>query len=102
MEIETKKYISNPLYVNGLQVTAENLGAVSKWCRGRVHKDRNKQAFIKVPVNRPANEKQTRAYPGDWVLKAGSGFKVYNDQAFRNRFKEVAEEKIEVSVASSG
>lgn len=88
-ELEIRKYISNPLYVGGVQVTAENLGQVAKWCKGRVHKDKNKETFIKVPVNRPANEKQTRAYPTDWVLKAGSGFKVYNDQAFRNRFKLV-------------
>lgn len=98
-ELETKRYVSNPLYVDGVQLTAQNLSQVARWCRGRIHKDKHKKTFIKVAVNRPATEKQTRAYPTDWVLKAGSGFKVYNDQAFRNRFKLVQENPLELSPA---
>ena len=85
--------------VEAVQVTPENMADVAKWCNGDVIQcgadgsdDLSTSAdrdYIKVKVSRPLNEKQTRAFSGDWVLKAGTGFKVYTDRAMKNSFEPV-------------
>lgn len=92
--IRPKRYKRKPYEVSGVQVTEQNLRDVSKWCGGRVRRDDNNVPYIKVKVKRPADERQTEARPGDWVLLSASGPKVYLDDAFR-RCYELTEEPTE-------
>lgn len=91
MSIVTEKYTRKPFSIDAIRVTEENLEEVAQWCGGEIHKYNGKR-FIKVDVNRPLTEKQTKAFAGDWVLKAGTGFKVYQHKAFQHCFDKVAEE----------
>lgn len=86
--LKTQKYDKKPFSVEAVRVTQENLMAVLEWCAGVLFPASGKLGpFVKVEVRRPISERQTRAYIGDWVLKAGSGFKVYNDRAFFEAFQ---------------
>lgn len=94
MDIETYQRKTFP--VNAVQVTEENLLEVSEWCGGEILEQKTKiknatkiENFIKVPVKNPLNEKQTRAYIGDWVLEADENYKVYTDRAFSKSFEKV-------------
>lgn len=95
MSITPIKHARKPFLVDAIQVTTENMVDVNEWCSGTLTNDDPKASenpdaapqYIKVDVNRPLNERQTKAYPGDWVLElVGSGFKVYTDKAFRKSF----------------
>lgn len=91
-----QEYIRRPLVVLAEEVTEENMEAVATWCGGDIRTSGpseeegrpGEQKYIKVPVKRPLNNKQTQAYVGDWVLKAGSGFKVYTPKAFSSSFQK--------------
>ena len=91
--IEFQRYARKPFYVEAIRVTRDNLEDVATWCHGDVQTD-NWGRHVKVRVHRPLNDRQTKAYPGDWVLYAGTGFKVYTDKAFQKSF-EPAENKVE-------
>ncbi len=104
-EIETERYVRMPFYVDAVQVTSANMDAVAKWCNGDVRSsgkpDRDVQnaleggtgttpeRYIKVRVQRPANDRQSMAFVGDWILYAGTGYKVYTDRAFKKSFDKV-------------
>lgn len=83
--VDTTTYVRKPFEVEAVQVTEENIEAVKDWCQGNLEMD-NRQ-YIKVRVARALNERQTKAYPGDWVLYAGTGFKVYTNKAFHKTFE---------------
>lgn len=93
MTIKTEKFVRKPFYIDAVQVTSENVKDVAEWCQGEVRKVENAKSvtekYVKVHVHRPLNERQTKAFAGDWVLYAGSGFKVYTPKAFITSFKEV-------------
>jgi hypothetical protein len=85
------RYVRKPFFVNAVQVTIENLEDVAKWCDGVIREasprsGQPRQKYVKVRVMRPLNEKQTMAFPGDFVLQAGVGFKIYTAKAFFNTF----------------
>jgi hypothetical protein len=89
--IEPTKYVRKPFEVDAVRVTDSNIEELAKWCHGDLlaeGTDENPRPFIKVRVARALNERQTKAYPGDWILYAGTGFKVYTDKAFRKTFEE--------------
>ena len=91
MTVQTTTYQKNPFRVEAVQVTAENMEAVAAWCGGQINtifdRAKNTQKFyIQVDVVRPWSKRQTRGYVGDWILQAGSGFKVYQDAGFRKSF----------------
>lgn len=91
-------YVRKPFEVEAVEVTQDNLEEVAKWCQGTIIEPENgSQAFIKVRVARALNERQTKAYPGDWVLYAGTGFKVYTEKAFRRTFEMKAPTAEELS-----
>jgi hypothetical protein len=80
--------------VEGVQVTATNIEAVAEWCGGTLveapeisHVDDVYNPYIKVEVFRPMNERQTKAFIGDWVLFAGKGYKVYTQKALDKSFE---------------
>lgn len=90
--IETAKYARKPFQVDAVQVTAENINEVAEWCQGEVLTSQPQERdtaepYIKVRVHRALNERQTKAFVGDWVLYAGLGYKVYTDKAFGKSFK---------------
>ena len=84
--IETTIYVRKPFEVEAVEVTAENIEEIKDWCEGTL--DSDNRPFIKVKVARALNERQTKAYPGDWVLYAGTGFKVYTAKAFHRTFEK--------------
>lgn len=100
MDLQTERYARKPFYVDAVQVTKENLDLVAEWCHGDVQKNSFGQ-FVKVRVHRPLNDRQTQAFPGDWVLYAGTGFKVYTDKAFEKSFEPAPEELYTVNEAAS-
>ena len=97
--VQTEAYTRKPFPVDAIQVTEENLKAVAKWCDGEVRystktigddietREKIKIPYVKVNVHHPLNERQTKAYAGDWVLKSDSGFKVYTERAFEKNFE---------------
>lgn len=104
MRLTPKKYTRKPFEVEAVEVTAENMEQVSKWCRGQLRRSagpggRNPQRYIKVPVKRYLNDRQTQAYVGDWVVTAieegTKGFKVYTPKAFAKTFDEIVEHMFE-------
>jgi len=88
MSVQSNTYVRKPFDVEAVEVTDENIEEVAEWCNGTViaEGNENQKLFIKVRVARALNERQTKAYPGDWVLYAGTGFKVYTPKAFHKTF----------------
>lgn len=95
MELELVTAVRNPFYVLAVQVTGENMELVRDWCSGTIYTVPEKEVafpnekprrFIKVKVEAAKSERQTKAYVGDWVLKAGEGFKVYTNKAYMGGF----------------
>ena len=95
--LKTQKYARRPFYVDAIQVTEENMEEVAEWCMGNIQVtekgEGEEERYIKVRVHRPNTERQTMAYPGDWILYAGTGFKVYTASAFSRCFVEPDEDK---------
>lgn len=92
-----KSYVRKPFFVDAVQVTEENLNDVAVWCGGKLISLQKEgvppRKFVKVKVKRPLNSRQTHAFVGDWVLSAGTGFKVYTDEAFHKNFEQNGGEK---------
>lgn len=91
----TTKFVRRPFEIDAVQVTLANMEEVAKWCGGDVRTrkaERTEQGeftrYIKVRVYRPLDERQSMAYEGDWVLYAGTGYKVFTPNAFENTFVE--------------
>lgn len=94
--IQTERYVRNPFYVDAVQITEENMEAVADWCRGQIRKDSPEEGtgeakYIHVRVYRPLDDRQTKGYVGDWILYAGTGYKVYTDKAFTSSFEKAQE-----------
>lgn len=102
--MKTHKFARKTFYVDAVRVTAENMSEVAEWCGGEILTDEidgselnenekelaeSPAQYVKVKVHRPMNDRQTRAYIGDWVLWAGSGFKAYTPKAFDKSFEKV-------------
>lgn len=68
---------------------------VSRWANATITADDKSRMYIKVATVRPTNDRQTRAYIGDWVLRTDVGLKVYTDVAFKRGFVPAAEETTE-------
>ncbi len=93
MSLLPTRYQRKPFYVQAVQVTADNLEEVAEWCAGQIRHTKPNPAenvpsapYVKVCVLNPRSERLTRAYVGDWVVRAGSGFKIYPDKSFNESF----------------
>jgi hypothetical protein len=86
--MKTHKFARKPFYVDAVRVSEDNIEEVSGWCQGEIQTDADGK-HIKVRVHRPLTDRQTKAYIGDWVLYAGTGFKVYTPKAFDKSFEKV-------------
>lgn len=89
--MKTHKFARKPFYVDAVRVSDANIGEVAAWCQGVVccDDDNPEAQYISVKVHRPLTERQTQAFVGDWVLFAGTGFKVYTPKAFDKSFEKV-------------
>lgn len=83
--MEIQKFQKKPLIVEAVRVSASNFNEVAGWCQGTIETGDGSE-YIKVHVLNPMNDRQTRAFVGDWILYAGRGFKVYKDKAFTGAF----------------
>lgn len=98
----TTRYVRKPLYVDAVQVTEENFADIARWCFGDIcnidetpvdettEVQPNKQ-YIHVRVHNPKNQRQTKAFVGDWILYTERGYKVYTTKAFQTNFNKVQE-----------
>lgn len=98
--LETKQYVRKPFHIDAVQVTSENIEEIARWVDSEIRSDRQDGRYVKVRVHNPRNEKQTKAFVGDWVLYAGTGYKVYTDKAFRKDFQQVSDESKMVDTTS--
>lgn len=89
--LDTKKYSRKPFVIDAVQVTEENIADVAEWVSGDVRTDSEKKQYVKVRVHNPRNDRQTKAYVGDYVLYASTGYKVYTPKAFNASFERVEE-----------
>lgn len=96
--LETRQFVRKTFLIQEVQVTAQNMEMVAKWVGGEVCSDALGQ-HVKVKVHRPLNDRQTKAYATDHVLFAGTGFKVYNDRAFKKSFDLASEETVMVDTS---
>ena len=86
--------VSKQLYVEAVPVTEDTMMDIAKWCGGKLELSMEDgemgpagTKFIKVPVIKPFNDRQTQAFVGDWVIKSSrKNFKVYTDKAFKDAF----------------
>lgn len=94
-ELNVGSYVRKPVPVAAIQVSDANFEDVVEWCGGIVEFTEPKtpedsrfvtRRYIRVNVQRPLGERQTMAFPGDWILRAGTGYKVYTHQAFISNF----------------
>jgi hypothetical protein len=95
-KMKTNLYARKSFQVEAVKVTFENIEDLASWCGGEIETQETRvknviqiEKFIRVPVTRPANEKQTRAYIGDYILKSDNSFKVYTERAFLKSFEPV-------------
>lgn len=102
--IAPKLYTRKQFDVEAIRVSTENMSEVAEWCLGTIKiqkrpAKRGEGAFVKevpyleVEVLRPLNDRQKMAFPGDWILKTGTSFKIYTDIAFRKNFFESKSEE---------
>lgn len=82
----TTTYVRKPLYVEAVQITEENFTDAVRFCFGKEELDEENVKYIQVRVHQPKNQRQSRAYVGDWILYTQRGYKVYTDKAFHTNF----------------
>jgi hypothetical protein len=85
-----------PFIVTGYKVTENNMDAIARWCEGHVIRD-TERPFIRVPVIRPSNPRQTEAYVGTSVLlsntpRGDKSFKVYTQEWLDKNFFVIPDE----------
>jgi hypothetical protein len=97
MTVQAERYVRKLFFIDAVRVNEDNIKDVAGWCQGefreqKLTKEGVPTKFIKVwNVNRPLNERQTKAFIGDWILSAGRGFKVYTNKAFELNFDRAEE-----------
>lgn len=81
-----------PFFVDGFLVEDDNMNKLAQWCGGRVVDDETTgRRYIRVPVERPSNRKQTEAYPGTWIIvsndhRGAKSYKVYTPEWLGKQF----------------
>lgn len=100
MTIQTTKYVRKALYVDAVQITAENFVALAEWCQGEIRTNDGDELvrsgngvnpsghYIRVRVHNPKNIRQTKGFVGDWILYTERGYKVYTQKAFKASFEK--------------
>lgn len=96
--IATTQFVRKPIYVDAVRVTDDNFDEIADWCQGEIQQDKvpgkgTGKKYIRVRAHNPINNKQTKAYVGDWILYTAKGYKVYTNRAFRASFDTVDREE---------
>jgi hypothetical protein len=88
--MDINKYNRKTFTTQAVRVTEANMAEVAAWCQGEIRQTNDKipRSYIYVRILRPLKERQCMAFVGDWVLHAGTGYKVYTNKAFRECFEE--------------
>lgn len=86
--MKTARYVRKPFEVDAIQVSSENMPEITTWCGGKMVEESIGKWYIEVDVERVLNERQRKAYVGDWVLKSPQGFKVFGHKAFKKSFQK--------------
>jgi len=96
--MQIKTYTANPVVVQAIQITEQNMAEVAAWCKGEVRSEIvpteevqgevRTRRYIKPKMYRAQQMKKNKGYAGDWVLKQGTNFKVYSDTAFVNGYTD--------------
>lgn len=87
MSFETRKFVRKPFEVEAIQVNDANMQQLATWCGGTVEVEGGSK-YVHVKVHKPQSVRQTKAFVGDWLLFAGTGFKVYTPRAFEKSFED--------------
>lgn len=104
MGIDTEKYVRKPLYVDAVRVTQNNFNEMIAWCDGELEFEETRSGssrkFIRIDVHNPhpKNDRQKKAFVGDWILKTERGFKIYTNKAFKASFDPVVTEEEEFTI----
>lgn len=98
-QIVAGSYSRHVFEVLGVQVTEENYDDVAAWCEGDVRTGAegtpDSGKYIRVPVRKPQNPRQAKAYAGDWILwNPQGGYKVYKESAFKRTFEPKTDGKL--------
>lgn len=99
--LETNVYRRKPFAVSAARATSDNLYELAEWCMGTVIEQEGKRSYIQVDALRPLNNRQTKVYPGDWLVVTDSGYKVYLNRAFRMNFVKAKESLTDLGTAST-
>lgn len=84
MEIKTARRKS--FDVEYVVVSEENIEEVRDWCGGAIGGE-GADRFIRLIDKNAMNTRQTKAFIGDYVLKAGTSFKSYGKKPFEKSFE---------------
>jgi len=98
IQVDVKKYNRKPFVVEAVQVFTANMDELAEWCSGSVETTKTPTflkelvktstvKFVHVPVKNTTDERQTRAFSTDWIVKQGDSFKVYPCKAFLRTFE---------------
>lgn len=92
--LKIEEHFRRPFSVEAVQVTRENMAEVAEWCGGEVTdtvsgsgKVRAVVPYVKVPVQDAKRAIATMALTGNWVVKMGTSFRVYNPKVFGDTFE---------------
>lgn len=92
-----------PFVSKGFEVTEDNMDAIARWCKGSVVRENVSRPFVRVPVSRATNEKQTHAYAGTVVVVSVFGkvrsYKVYKREWLEESFIELTDGFVKLAEA---
>jgi len=91
MAFQTKRARRKDIFVQYVQVTSTNMPDLAKWCGGKIRSTKNGAKYIFVDVLFPKEDKQRKAFVGDFLLQSPTGFKVFTESAFKKQFEDAPE-----------
>lgn len=83
--MKTTRFTRKSFEVEAVRVTHENFEEVRAWCDGEEHGSEHGRYF-QIDIKTQVSQRARRAHIGDWVLRSGTGFRVYTNNAFRDFF----------------
>jgi hypothetical protein len=92
--LKTKTFVPRSFPIEGIEVKADNIEEVAKWCFGDVRSGSKKkegpvEKYIKIRVYRLQDKSESRAFVGDTILYFASGFKVFTRAQFEKSYQPV-------------
>lgn len=96
--VKATQFVRMPFVAQGFKVEEDNMEAIATWCQGNVVRENTPRPFVRVPVDRPTNQKQTQAFVGTWVLVSvfenTKTYKVYRPEWLERTFLRMDNWKI--------